>query len=285
MKRFLLIMLAAGVAACQPNQPAPEGDVLATVNGQPIDTRVFDTYLERRTGDGAVQLNPEEQAELLNQIINVELLAQAAAESKLDKDPQTAAQIQIQRTQFLANAAIMHFLDNNPVTDDALQAEYEQRVGSQPRQEYKARHILVKTEQEAGEIVTALDKGGDFTALATRSIEPGAAERGGDLGWFIPDQMVKPFADAVQAMEPGSHSKTPVQTQFGWHVIKLEERRDVEPPSFDELKPQLRSRLEQESIANYVTRLREAAQINIAKPEAPENMPAGGEAEEEAGGK
>ncbi|HET9679949.1 MAG TPA: peptidylprolyl isomerase [Gammaproteobacteria bacterium] len=242
---------------------ATDGTVVAIIDGEPITDEIYQVYLDRRTGGGSVALSDIERKQLLSQIVNVNLLAASAREQNLDEQPKWAAQLDIQRTQLLANIAIQHYLDTHPVSEEQLRAEYDRRVTDMPSKEYKARHILLKTEEEAQAVIDELQKGAEFTSLASRSIEPGAAERGGDLGWFLPGQMVEPFAMAVTGMEPGSYTTEPVKTQFGWHVILLEDVRDVPAPAFEDLKPQLETMLQQQTIKNYVTSLNDAANVEI----------------------
>lgn len=275
MKRLTLFCASAlllALAGCQKTGPetdsASTADAVAVVNGEPISAQVFDLYLQRRSGNGATEVSPQQQAELLNQITNIELLAQAAAKAGLADKSDTQAKLAIQRAQLLANLAIEDYLATHPVTEELLKAEYDKRVAQMPGQEYKARHILVKTEDEARAIIKQLDQGADFAKLAAQSIEPGAAERGGDLGWFTPNQMVGPFADAVVALEKGHYSEQPVQTQFGWHVIRLDDTRPLTPPALEDLKPQLEAAMQQEAIAAYVTQLREAGTVELKLPEA-----------------
>lgn len=269
LKLPALLLPALLLAACQPGD-APEAgsaagsdEAVATVNGEPISRRVFNQYLERRSGGGAMNLDANQQRELLNQVVNVNVLASHALAQNLDEKPEWAAQLEIQRSQLLANMAIQHYLDENPITEDALRAEYQERIGDRAGTEYKARHILLETEAQAREVISELEKGADFSKLASRSIEPGAGDRGGDLGWFLPGQMVEPFADAVTAMEPGSYTTEPVKTQFGWHVIKLEDTREAPAPAFEDLRPQLETMLQQKAIESFVNGLREKAEVKI----------------------
>ena len=144
-----------------------------------------------------------------------------------------------------------------------MRAEYEKRQGELGGKEYKARHILVESEETARDLIARLDGGADFTELAKQnSIEPGADQSGGDLGWFSPAQMVPPFAAAVTSMQPGERSKEPVQTQFGWHVISVEDSRDVPPPSFDQVAPQIERFLTNQRIQDYINELRGKAEIS-----------------------
>lgn len=266
----VLFAAALAAAACGKKDEPAAGSELAVVNGKPISEQVFNLYLERRTGGGQFELGEDQRRELLEQVINIELLAQDAVNAKLDQEARVAGELAIQRTTLLAQAAIRHHLEMNPISDEALKAEYEKRLPELAQKEYKARHILLRSEEEAREVIRALDKGADFTKLArTRSIEPGAAQSGGELGWFSPNRMVKPFADAVVALEPGKYSKEPVQTQFGWHVVLSEGSRDVPAPSFEEMREQLRGALQNQAIEAYINQLRGAAKIDIRQP-APE---------------
>lgn len=273
MKRLLIaiavVALGLGLAACNQknNQAASagadntQGPVIAKVNGKPVTESVFKAYLDRRTGGGKVELNADQRKELVDQVVNIELLAQHAEDQGLDKQTDTATELQIQRSQLLANAAIQNYLDQNPITDQEIKDAYDKRVEEMPKKEYKARHILVKTKAEAEDIIKQLNNGGDFKKLAAKSIEPGAEKRGGELGWFSPDQMVEPFSKAVESMDKGNYTKEPVQTQYGWHVIQLEDVRKSPTPTLDDLKPQLQSMLQRQKIQNYINDLRDKAEI------------------------
>lgn len=274
MKRLLIafaaVALGLGLAACNQKDnsgsmagadSADQGPVIAKVNGKPVTEAVFKTYLDRRTGGGKVDLNDDQRKELVDQVVNIELLAQHAEDQGLDKKSDTATELEIQRSQLLANAAIQNYLDQNPITDQDIKDAYNKRVEEMPKKEYKARHILVKTKAEAEDIIKQLNNGGDFKKLAAKSIEPGAEKRGGELGWFSPDQMVEPFANAVEGMDKGSYTKEPVKTQYGWHVIQLEDVRKSPTPTLDDLKPQLKSMLQRQKIQGYINDLRGKAQI------------------------
>src|SRR5690606_30696082 len=138
------------------------------------------------------------------------------------------------------DAAMTQYLEQHPVGEEDMRAEYEQRKSELGGKEYKARHILVDSEERATQLIAELDGGAQFAELAkVHSIEPGAEQSGGDLGWFQASQMVPPFAAAVSSMQPGERSTAPVQTQFGWHVIALEDVREVAPPAFEQVAPQI----------------------------------------------
>ena len=153
------------------------------------------------------------------------------------------------------------------IGDDELKAAYEKQIAGGDKFEYKARHILMKTKEEAEGIIKDLEKGTDFADLAKKSSDGPSAAQGGDLGWFKPGQMVKPFADAVAKMEKNTYTKEPVQTEFGWHVIKLEDKRDVKPPELEVLKPQLKAQLERDKMMAYMQELRGKADVKVMLPE------------------
>ena len=159
------------------------------------------------------------------------------------------------------------------ISDDELKAAYDKATSQMSKSEYKARHILVKTKDEAKAVLDELKAGKDFADLAKAKSTDTSAQMGGDLGWFKTDSMVKPFAEAVAAMEPGQTSTEPVETQFGWHVIKLEEKRDVKLPELENMKPQLKRQIEQEKMMAYMKDLRAKADVKVllkeeAKPTA-----------------
>ena len=148
-------------------------------------------------------------------------------------------------------------------SEDELKAAYEKVKEQAGRTEFKARHILVKDEKEAKDLIKQLDKGADFAELAKKHSTGPTGKDGGDLGWFDPKQMVPPFAEAIADMQPGSYSKKPVQTQFGWHVINLQETRKAEPPSFDEAKPQLIALVQRQKISGKIVEMRNGAKVEL----------------------
>lgn len=267
MRPSLLFMIPAVLLAlvgCEGERTATvtEGETVARVNGEAVtETRLLHYALQRTGGDMSA-LDPEVLQQLLNELINIELLAQSARADKLDEQSPLRERLAFQRDTAMADAAMSQFLEENPVTDEQVRAEYEQRKGELGGTEYKARHILVEEEDTARQLIAQLEEGGDFEALAKEhSIEPGAANSGGDLGWFSPQQMVPPFAAAVRAMSPGERSDEPVQTQFGWHVISVEDSREVEAPGFEEVSEQIRRFLTNQRIQNYISELRANAEI------------------------
>lgn len=234
------------------------GKVMARVNGVPLydeNLKVIQSSLPKPI--------PEQQ--LIERMVELRLLAAAARQEGLQNNSKTQAQIQNAIDNQLANDYLSHFLSQMNVTDDDLKPEYDEFVKGFPQTpEFKAAHILVKTEDEAKEIIKELDNGADFAKLAEeKSIDPGSAKQGGELGWFSPDQMVPEFAGAVEKMKKGEISQTPVKSQFGWHVIKLEDTRTTPPPTFAQLKPQLEAQYRRTAIEKLVKDLRAKAKIDI----------------------
>ena len=205
---------------------------------------------------------------LLDNVISSRLMVEAARKQGLEEDAEVKTRIQRAADRVLTESYLTKLIDD-AVTEDALKAEYEAfKKDFQPEDGVHARHILVATEDEAKAIKAELDKGADFAKLASeKSTDPGAAN-GGDLGFFTADRMVKPFADAAFAMKPGEISD-PVQTQFGWHVIKLEERRKQPVPAFDEKKQELEMELQRKTVDQTLEALRKDAKIERVEEAAP----------------
>jgi len=245
-------------AATAVNDTSP---VLATVNGSPITEGVVELYEQqlsaRRPGNPAGQ----DRRAILEEIINLELARQGGETQGLDKDTKIQLQIDQQRRAVIATAAIQHELNANPVSDEELKKIYQEQAPS--GDEYKARHILVKEEDEAKTLIVELDKGADFSELAKQHSTGPSGKSGGELGWFSPKQMVAPFSEAVSGMEKGTYTKEPVKTQFGWHVIILDDTREASPPPFEQLKPQLQAFVQKQRVQEYITRLRQSATIEM----------------------
>ena len=175
------------------------------------------------------------------------------------------------KQSILANAYVQDYIKSNPVTEDALKAEYERIKATITGTEYKARHILVEKEAEAKDIIARLKKdAGAFAKLAKeKSKDPGSGARGGDLGWFDVSRMVPEFGAAVSKLEKGAITQEPVKTQFGYHVIQLEDSKPVEPPPFEEVKPMLSEQLQQQNLKKQLDDLKAKAKIEIAGAPAP----------------
>lgn len=238
--------------------PTLAQEPIATVNGEAITEdmlMLFQQQLSRTSGSQA------SREDALEQLINFVLVTQDAEKQGIDKRPNVVRDLAWQRRGLLVNLGLQEYLQKNPVTDEEIQAMYDKFVDAKGGQEYKARHILVESEDEAKAIIEQLNDGADFAKLAEENSIGPTKTKGGDLGWFSPDRMVKPFSDAVADMGKGSYTKSPVKTQFGWHVIKLEDQRDLQPPSLEEVKPQLRNQITQQRMQEYFQELRSKASI------------------------
>jgi len=270
--RFLFVLAATGMlAACtKPAGDAPKAAAgtdaattatVATVNGKELSGDLFDTFLQAVMGGGAHEPPTDEQKEqMVDQLITMTLAAQAAEKDGLQKDPKVAARLELLRTQILAEAASEKYVKANPVSEADLKAEYDTQIAAMPK-EYKARHILVEKKETAESIIRDLQAGGDFAKLAAAESKDSSAKAGGDLGWFAPQTMVKPFADAVAALEKGKYTLVPVESEFGFHVIQLDDVRSAEAPAFDEVKPQVEMFVQRKKLQEYLDGLRAAAKI------------------------
>jgi len=187
------------------------------------------------------------------------LVAAKAEKDGLSKG-ETAAAIELSRLDALQRAATESYLKDKTPTEQELKTEYDTQVAQMPRNEYRARHILVQTKEFADQILARLAKGEKFEALAKDSLDS-SRDKGGDLGWFGPQAMVKPFADAVMALKKGETTAKPVQTQFGFHIIRLDDVREVQPPPFEQVKPQLTQVVLAKKFRAYGDELAKAAKV------------------------
>jgi peptidyl-prolyl cis-trans isomerase C len=262
-------MMAGGGLAAQEqaaDAPAaqPSGDTtIATINGQEIPLDTFRRFYAERIRQANAQNTPAFQNQAFNEFVNIIVTAQDGVKAGLEKDENFLMALELQRLQLLSGFAIQNAAKTRKPSDEDLQKAYEERYGKETRTEYKARHILVKTEEEGKKLIEELDKGGDFAELAKENSLGPTGKDGGELPWFAAGQMVQPFTDATAGMKPGEHSKEPVQTQFGWHVILLEETRESDPPALDEVKDELTAALQRNTLATYVAELREKADLEL----------------------
>lgn len=249
-----LVGTIALVLATAPTQLMAE--TVKTVNGVDIDSAVLDFYIETRTQKPAAEATAAERDAILNELSDIYLLTSQDRANELAEDPRVKAQAELQYRAMLANATASDYVINNPATDEEIFAEYTAQLELQPAKQYRARHILVPTQEEAIEIIEELDGGADFAELATTRSTGPSGPNGGDLGWFSPEQMVKPFSDAVIELEDSAYTKAPVQTQFGWHVILREGTQDNEPPPLDSVRDTIKQRVEQQKLQTYIEGLR-----------------------------
>lgn len=266
---YPLILLASVLAlsACNKNNTAATASkddvVLATVDGKNIGTSEFTTFVTLAAGTTVDKLTAEQKKQLLDRLVGVHLAAAAAEKAKLEAQPETANLLNLWRTNLLSDALLKKYLADHPISDDELKAEYDTQVAALPRQ-YHARHILVENKETAEAIIKDLKGGADFAKIAKdKSKDSGSAKNGGDLDWFSLDSMVKPFGDALAQLENGQITQEPVQTQYGWHVIKLEETRTQAAPPFADVKTQVNQLVQNKKIESYLAELRKTAKVEI----------------------
>ena len=234
---------------------------LVTVNGKAITAQLLDTFLQAVTGKPAAEATPEQRDALLEQLVNMTLAAQAAEKDGQADSPDVKARLDLLHTQILAEAASEKYVKSHPVSDDEVKAAYDSEVANMPK-EYKARHILVETKEAADTVIKELQAGGDFAKIAkAKSKDPGSAAKGGDLGWFSAQTMVKPFSEALAKLEKGKTTTEPVQTQYGYHVIQLEDVRSPSAPAFEEVKEQVKMFAQRKKLQAYLDDLRKTAKI------------------------
>lgn len=287
MKKIALVSLTslsvlvgcnAGSNAIQQPASIAQSETIMTVNGKAIKQAEVDFIVK-----GSKQRNgqniPEEM--VVQELVTRELLVQEAEKLKLDKTEAVAMQLYMVNRTVLSQAAQQEYFKNNPVTDEQLKAAYDEHTGGAAGgTEYKARHILVKTEDDAKKVIAELNAGGDFATLAkTHSTGP-SKTKGGDLGWFGAKQMVPPFTAGVEALADGEFTRAAVKTKFGWHIILREGSRKKTGPAFDQVKPQIQAMKQRESFQTYLEELKSGAKIvdlkkkeDVAEPPVAESAP------------
>jgi peptidyl-prolyl cis-trans isomerase C len=234
-------------------------ETVATVNGVAIDSTLVDFYLESRTQQPADQATAEQRDAIIRELTDIYLLATQPIGKELASSDRLKAQIELQERAAVAQAVAQDFLAKNQATEEEILAQYEAQIKLAPPLQFKARHILVDTQAAAIDLIAQLDSGAEFQELAkTHSTGP-SGPSGGDLGWFSPDQMVKPFSDAVATLDDGAYTTEPVQTQFGWHVILREESRANEPPTLESVSQAIKQNIEQTKLQQYIEGLRTSA--------------------------
>ena len=257
----LVFSACNGASNGQAATPAVTDDAVAVVNGTPISRDVWELFVKTRTrGGSAEDLTDEQKQETLDSLIEMYVAAQQAQKEGLAAG-EDGARLELMRQSALADLAGRKYLEGKDPTTEELQAEYDKQINQMAATEYKARHILVDNEETARELIGKLDGGASFEQLAMENSSDSSAQEGGDLGWFAPNRMVKPFADAVQALEKGKYTADPVQSQFGWHVIKLEDTRPLSPPAFESVEPQLKQLVTQGKFQAYLDELMKSADV------------------------
>lgn len=261
--KFTKTLITIAILSLSPSTFAAEN--IATVNGKAIKQSVYDVIAKDIAANGQ-KVDDNAKNSIINELISSELVYQEAQRLGLDKQPDYLVREELGRRKLLTSVFLQDYVKKNPVSDADTKAAYEQYKKAYGDKEYSARHILVKTEAEAKDIIAQLGKGGDFAKVAKeKSLDDGSKEKGGDLGWFSPASMVKPFSDVVANLQKGAITATPVQTQFGWHVIKLVDTRPSQPLAYEKVKGGLQKNLQQRNLEKLMTELRGKAKIELSK--------------------
>ena len=273
MKSGILLAAAASLLAlgacnpakdAKPSDQAAKGPAAATVNGIAISQSRVDMIARQGTSAGQPD-TPDSRKAIVDQLVLQMVAAEEAIKKGMDKTPEIAEQIDVMKQSVLARAYVQDFIKNNAVTDEQVAAEYERIKATITGSEYKARHILVEKEGEARDIIARLRKEpGAFAKLAMeKSKDAGSKAKGGDLGWFDLSRMVPEFGAAVSKLEKGKFTQEPVKTQFGYHVILLEDVKPIAAPPLAEVKPQLAQQLQQQNVKKQLDALKAGAKIEM----------------------
>ena len=279
--RILLASVASLLAliACNSNN-SPQGAgpakdaVAATVNGTPISESLVGMMLKQRTDLGR-PADPESRKTFIDSLAMQLIISQEAVKKGLDKAPEVVNRIELGRQSVLIDAFVQDYLKNNSISDDMLKAEYEKIKAQATGTEYKARHILVENEAEAKDIIARLKKNPKaFEALAKeKSKDRGSKDNGGDLGWFDPRGMVPEFGAAVAQLAKGKFTEEPVKSQFGYHVILLEDSRQQQVQPLEQIKPALMQQMQQQNLKKLFDEMKAKAKIEIVQAPAPVSAP------------
>jgi peptidyl-prolyl cis-trans isomerase C len=263
MKIKQLFLALAAISTLSFTSALYAADAAATVNGKPIKQSWVDFILKDAQAHGQKPSEGMKNA-AINELIGSELVYQEAVKLGLDKVPDYQTNLELTQRKLLVDTYIIDFIKKNPVSDTEAKAAYDQFKKEMGDKEYNARHILVKTEAEAKDIQAQLTKGGDFAKLAKeKSLDTSNKDKGGDLGWFSPARMVKPFSDALISLKKGDVSSAPVQTQYGWHVIKLVDTRATPFATYEKAKPEVESKLQQIKVQKMLIGLKDKSKIDV----------------------
>lgn len=257
ISKFATLAILGALAV---NPAFAEEKSVALVNGVSIPQARVDMRVKGLVAQGQAD-SPELRKAIREDMINLEVMVQEANKLGLNKSDEVLQQIELAKQQVLVSAFVQDYAKKHPVSEDQIKQEYDKMKAKLGDKEYNVRHILVETEAEAKSIIEQLGKKVKFEKLAAKSKDTGSAAQGGLLGWAVPSNFVPPFANALLNLKKGERSKDPVQSQFGWHVIMVDDIRDLKAPSLDEIKPQLHQRLQQQTIKKAIDDLRAKAKV------------------------
>ncbi len=242
LRLSILILVALVFASCRSSVDEFASETVATVDGEVITQLELARFVEENLGILIEDIDAEQKQRALDSLILLHILANQAERDGLSSDPDIAQKVELSRLNLLQQALVDRYLADTTLTDQMLIEEYDRQVAQLPPKEYRARHILVASREEADQILSRINNGESFESLASESLDS-SRDQGGDLGWFNVNSMIKPFADAVLSLREGELLASPIETEFGWHLIRVDETRDIEPPPFEEVKEELRQAL------------------------------------------
>lgn len=248
-----LVLASSTVLAADPKP-------LAKVNGSPVSAAAAELMMNEQIAQGAPN-NEELRSAVKDELVRREVLTQESRKRGLDKKAEILTRIDMARQGILIGAYINEWAKTNQVSEAQIRAEYDRRVAEMSSTEYKTRHIQVDKLEEAQALISKLQNGAKFADLAKDSLDTGSRDKGGDIGWVAPQGLPKQFGDAVAKLEAGKFTTVPVQTQYGYHVIMVDETRKAVPPSFEDKKNELRQFLEQQALTAHVNELMKKAKV------------------------
>jgi peptidyl-prolyl cis-trans isomerase C len=257
MKKLILAVAVAAAVAT----PFAMAQNLAIVNGKPVPKARMDALAQQMARSGR-PVTADQEPQLKDEVIVREIFMQEAQRRGLDATEDYKNQIELAKQTILIRDLFTAYQQANPVTDADTRAEYDKFVAANSGKEYRARHILVEKEDQAKALIAQIKKGGKFEELAKKnSKDPGSGANGGDLDWANPGGYVKEFSDAMMALKKGQMTDTPVKSQFGFHIIRVDDIRDAQLPKYDEIKPQISQQLQQQKLAKFQDELRAKSKI------------------------
>ena len=257
MKHHLPLLLAAALVSFS---GATVAQNIAKINGVVIPMSRAEAMLKEMASQNQPD-SPQLRQQIREELINREIMMQEASKLGLSKLPEVETQLEFARQNVLVRAYIQEYFKRNAITDALVGTEYARIKQEMGAKEYRTRHILVKTEDLAKSIITKLKGNGKFEDLAKQSEDPGSKDRGGDLDWATAATFVPEFSTAMAALKKGEFTQTPVKTQFGFHIIRLDDVRDTQLPSIEEAKPRIMEKLQRDQFAKMLTELRSKANI------------------------
>ena len=271
VQRILSIALLAGLlAACKQGGNADDA-VVATVNGAPITNSMLKAFVRANNRGEDHELDPMQRQTYIHYMVNMELLASEARKEGMDKDAEYVANTRVFEENQLADRYAQNYMKSHQPSDTEIKAFYDEQFKNFDPHQYKAHHILVQSEDQAKGLIAQLHKGAKFDALAAKySMDPGSKDKGGDLGeWFYASAMVPEFGPALASLKKGEITAQPVKSQYGWHVIRLDDSRIQPPPTMEQLHDRIVDHLQGKDFQDYISKLNSAAKVDIKSSPAP----------------